>query len=376
MKILLTVVTIASILFLSSCKETNEKPTTPGEGETQTKQPKEQTPPDKSVPTAGLRSGLVEEVIHTTSYTYLRVKETAGEIWIAVPKVAVKVGETVSYKDIMPMKDFKSKELKRTFELVYFAGGVGRKQSAMFTGSSSGSSTKAPPANVAAKTVGVVEGGVLKSTEGVHTGTVEEAIDTTSYTYVRVKKTDVEIWIALPKKKFTIGETISFSNPMRMSNFKSKELNKIFKTVYFVSGVNKASDASNSKAPTADPHAGHNHAKPVEEKKPVEDKKISVEKVAGGISIGELIAKRSTYGGKVISIRGEVVKISKSIMGRNWVHLQDGTGEKGTNDLLVTTQQVVAVGDVVTFQGMIVLNKDFGAGYSYEVLMEKGKQTK
>jgi hypothetical protein len=68
-------------------------------------------------------------------------------------------------------------------------------------------------------------------------------------------------------------------------------------------------------------------------------------------------------------------------MGKNWVHLQDGTGKAGpkktaTNDLLVTTQEVVEVDDVVTFQGMIVLKKDFGAGYSYEVLMEMGKKQK
>ena len=60
-------------------------------------------------------------------------------------------------------------------------------------------------------------------------------------------------------------------------------------------------------------------------------------------------------------------------MGKNWVHLQDGTGEPGNDDLLVTTQEEVAVGDVVVFEGTIVLNKDFGSGYSYEILMEEAK---
>ncbi len=362
MKILLTVVTIASILFLSSCKETNEKPKPQND-------PKTQKTAAPGIPNADLRTGVVEEVIHTTSYTYLRVKEAKAEIWIAVPKVAVKVGETVSYQGLMEMKDFKSKELKRTFESVYFAGGVGRQKAAITEEEPAKEPAKAP-----AKDPEVVTGGVLKSTEGILTGIVKETIDTTSYTYLRINIKDVEIWAAIPKKKLNIGETISFSNPMQMANFKSRELQKVFKTVYFLSGVTVGSEKSDSKPAAVDPHAGHNHPKVTEEKKPVEEKKISVEKVEGGVSIGELFEKRDSYGGKVIKMKGKVVKISKSIMGRNWVHLQDGTGGKGTNDLLVTTQQVVEVGDVVTFQGMIVLNKDFGAGYSYEVLMEQGKR--
>ena len=88
--------------------------------------------------------------------------------------------------------------------------------------------------------------------------------------------------------------------------------------------------------------------------------------------IGNLFENRKSYSGKVVRIKGKVVKFSKNIMNKNWVHLQDGTGGAGTNDLLVTTQEIVAIGDVVEFEGTITLNKDFGAGYKYEVLMEKG----
>jgi hypothetical protein len=60
-------------------------------------------------------------------------------------------------------------------------------------------------------------------------------------------------------------------------------------------------------------------------------------------------------------------------MDRNWVHLQDGTSDSGSFDLTVTTEEEVNVGDVLTFEGKIKLDKDFGAGYSYEVIMEQAK---
>jgi len=74
-----------------------------------------------------------------------------------------------------------------------------------------------------------------------------------------------------------------------------------------------------------------------------------------------------------VLIKGQVTKVNRAIMEKNWVHLQDGTGDSGGFDLTVTTQEQVNVGDVVTFEGKITLNKDFGAGYSYEVIMEQAK---
>jgi hypothetical protein len=70
------------------------------------------------------------------------------------------------------------------------------------------------------------------------------------------------------------------------------------------------------------------------------------------------------------------VKFSGGIMNRNWVHIQDGTKDNGKFDLTVTTQDSVKVGDVVIFEGKIALNKDIGAGYFYEILMEDAKMRK
>ena len=37
-----------------------------------------------------------------------------------------------------------------------------------------------------------------------------------------------------------------------------------------------------------------------------------------------------------------------------------------------TPQEILAVGDVVVMEGVIALNKDFGAGYFYKVILEEG----
>ena len=87
---------------------------------------------------------------------------------------------------------------------------------------------------------------------------------------------------------------------------------------------------------------------------------------------------KAGLGGKTIAAQGKVVKVNNGIMGRNFLHLQDGTGEAaaGTNDLTVTSKQTAAVGDQVTISGVVVLNRDFGAGYTYPLLIEDASITK
>ena len=63
-------------------------------------------------------------------------------------------------------------------------------------------------------------------------------------------------------------------------------------------------------------------------------------------------------------------------MKKNWVHIQDGTKDAGKFDLTVTTQDSVKVGDVVIFEGVAAFNKDVGAGYFYEILLEDAKVKK
>ena len=195
----------------------------------------------------------------------------------------------------------------------------------------------------------------------IHTVVVQEVIQATAYTYLKVKENDADAWVAIKKAQIEPGETISYANPLEMRDFTSKDLQRTFDRIYFVGAYNKGGASSPA---TAAPGM-----------KPTIDKKeISVEAAQGGITIGELFSNKDNYAGKTVIIKGQVTKFSAAIMSKNWVHLQDGTESDGKNDLTITTQDTVVVGDVVTFEGKITLNKDFGAGYKYDVIMEEAKK--
>jgi hypothetical protein len=91
------------------------------------------------------------------------------------------------------------------------------------------------------------------------------------------------------------------------------------------------------------------------------------------IKISELLANKKTYSGKTVKVTGQVTKYNPEIMGKNWVHIQDGSEFQGGFDLTITTDQRVTVGSTITFEGTIVLDKDFGYGYFYTVMMEGGR---
>ena len=91
--------------------------------------------------------------------------------------------------------------------------------------------------------------------------------------------------------------------------------------------------------------------------------------------MAEIIAGRKDLAGEQVMVRGKVVKFLPQIMGKNWLHLQDGSGSEGTNDLTVTTMTTVKVGDLVLVSGVVSIDRDFGYGYEYEVLLENAKVT-
>jgi hypothetical protein len=100
---------------------------------------------------------------------------------------------------------------------------------------------------------------------------------------------------------------------------------------------------------------------------------VNVQPCADCITITRLLTDKKSYEGKTIKVKGQVTKFNGGIMGKNWVHIQDGTDYKDGFDLTITTNNTVAVGEIVTFEGKIALDKDFGYGYSYSVIMEEGK---
>ena len=101
---------------------------------------------------------------------------------------------------------------------------------------------------------------------------------------------------------------------------------------------------------------------------------IKVEKstAQNGYTVGELFAKAVNLNNQKVTVKGRVVKISPNIMGKNWIHIQDGTGDqtKNTHDLVVTSSAIVEKGTIVSLEGVLAAGKDFGSGYRYDVLIE------
>ena len=105
----------------------------------------------------------------------------------------------------------------------------------------------------------------------------------------------------------------------------------------------------------------------------IEKMDVKVEPCEGCITISDLLSNKQSFSGKVIKVKGKVTKFNPEIMGKNWVHIQDGSEFQVGFDLTITTDKRVSVGETLTFEGKIVLDKDFGYGYFYSVLMEEGK---
>jgi len=202
----------------------------------------------------------------------------------------------------------------------------------------------------------------------VHKVTAEEIIQTSNYTYMRVSEDGNEIWIAITKAEVEKGKSYYYIPGIEMNNFVSKELKRTFPSILFVDKFSEQPITAQPVAanvPLADSAKG--------KQAPVAREGIKVDPAKGGITIAELFANKEKYAGKTIKIRGEVVKYAAEIMGKNWVHIQDGTKSGESFDLTITTNDATKVGDVVTFEGTVSLKKDFGAGYFYEVIVEDAK---
>lgn len=201
--------------------------------------------------------------------------------------------------------------------------------------------------------------------DGQHKAEIIEVQQTSVYSYLLVAENSTSFWVACNRQEFAKGQTVYFMEGLPMENFESKELSKTFDLVYFLNEITFEAGSTISPAGTS--------ATPQGMIKEAVKKEIKVEKAEGGISLGELFANPANFNGQIVKIKGEVVKYNEAIMGKNWVHIQDGSGTGELFDLTVTTSDVVKVGDIITFTGTISLNKDFGAGYVYEVIMEEAE---
>ncbi len=237
-------------------------------------------------------------------------------------------------------------------------------------------------------------------------GKVAEVHHAGGYTYLRVSTASGDIWAAVTEVKTKIGDTVVIPAGTVMTNFHSKSLNMTFDRIFFVesvqgaepvkkptmpaSGPASAAASAPAKGPAsapasspADPKGqahGDNPNRPVSPGATASNPRIDIGGIAkaeGGQQVAEVFAQKDALGGKTVKIRGRVVKFNAQILGKNWIHIQDGSGQaaSGNHDLTVTTADTPKVGDLVVIEGKLSLNRDFGAGYKYGVIVEDAKVT-
>jgi hypothetical protein len=100
---------------------------------------------------------------------------------------------------------------------------------------------------------------------------------------------------------------------------------------------------------------------------------IKIEPSEGITTLSDLFSNKKNFSGKTVKVKGKITKVNPSIMGKNWIHIQDGTSFEDQYDLTVTSDFIPEVGSIITVEGKIALDKDFGYGYTYQILMEEGK---
>lgn len=232
-----------------------------------------------------------------------------------------------------------------------------------------------------APAAGASAGSAAGSTAGADAGTIRGAVAETmnsgGYTYARLTVDGKDTWIAGSEFPVKVGDQLTAAVDMPMENFRSRTLNRDFPIIYFVREVAlngqalSAAAAGGTMPALAGSHGGSDGAASAEPEEPTLI--AAVAPVPGSVKIADVWAKRAALSGKPLVLRGQIVKVNLAIMGTNWYHLQDGSGvvKDGTHDLVVTSAAELKAGDVVTVNGTLTTDKDFGAGYAYDAIVER-----
>jgi len=202
----------------------------------------------------------------------------------------------------------------------------------------------------------------------VYKGTVVETMNSGGYTYVQLNLGDKKIWIAGPQMAVNKGEVLqTFSKGGEMRDFKSKSLNKEFPVIFFVGNLYK--EGTNPFTQVHDP----DNLTIKEGRSSIDLDFRGLKKPLKGYTVEQIYAKKATLLNQEINLRAKVVKANSKIMGKNWYHIQDGTGQEGKNDLILTSQDKVEPGNTVLVKGTLVKDKDFGNGYKYDLMLVNAK---
>jgi hypothetical protein len=199
--------------------------------------------------------------------------------------------------------------------------------------------------------------------EATLSGTVKEHVEVAQYTYLRLATDGGEAWAAVYRAPVKDGTAVTVQRAVRLAGFHSRELNRDFDAIWFgVLPGHEAAPAESASATAPAPAASASAA--------------GLPLPKGAMAIADLAKNAASLEGKQVTVAGHVVKETDQILGRNWIHLQDGTGDPAdkSNDVLVTTEAgspTHALGEEVVATGTVRTKQDFGAGYAYAFLLEK-----
>ena len=238
------------------------------------------------------------------------------------------------------------------------------RSSGIFSNSNSNSSSNSNSGS------GVVPGASFS--EQVHKVFVHEILPTEKYVYLHVHEGEEHFWIATRKQDVRLGGTYYYRNGLLKTNFESKEYNRVFDKIYLVSNlVADNHGGGGSLAQTRDVVSASpspSTASSTSSGSWNNGKRISPS--AGTIAIADLVKNPQAFAGQKVKLKGKCVKINPNIMNRHWIHLQDGS--RDDFDLVITSEQFVPEGEEIVIEAVVSLNKDFGAGYQYDLILENG----
>jgi hypothetical protein len=211
-------------------------------------------------------------------------------------------------------------------------------------------------------------------------GTVLEAKDAGGYTYLHVQTPGGPAWAAVDKAAVKKGARVRVAPSVVMDGFESRTLGRRFERIVFgtleQAGAPALAPAHADGAPPAMTAAlAAQHATAATGPADVGPIQVSRAALPEGRTVAEVFAQRAALDAKPVAVRGKVVKFLPGIMGRNWLHLRDGSGsaQAKDHDLTVTTSETAVVGDVLLVRGTVRKDLDFGSGYAYPVLVEEAK---
>ena len=223
--------------------------------------------------------------------------------------------------------------------------------------------------------------------ENGFSGKVVETTNVAEYTYVEVDTGSKKLWAATEKFPVNVGDAVTVGRGSPMTDFHSKGLGRTFDVIYFTGSIT-VNGADAGAAPTLPP--GHpaipgantpalppGHPSLTTGTATPNLDVSGIKKADGGNTIEEIFAGKDKLAGTTVTVRGKVVKYNGGILGRNWLHIRDGSGsaDKKDNDLTVTSGDPSSLGATVLISGVVATNRDFGAGYKYTVILENAKVT-